>query len=339
MVIKALSEAFGVSGHEHEVRDIIIGELSGMVDEMRSDTIGNIITRKGPEKAPKVMLVAHMDEVGLMITFIEKSGALKFAKVGGIDDRVLLSKAVRIGTNRIPGVIGAKPYHLQAEDEREKPVSIDNLYIDIGCKSREEAEKLVSVGDVAVFDTQFCEMGDGYIKGKALDDRIGCALLLEVMKMEWSIPVYGVFSVQEEVGLRGAAVAAYAVEPDMGLALEGTICADLPGVESHLTATQLGKGPAIGLMDATSIPHRAMREQLLKIARDNNLPCQSRRATTGGNDAGMINLTKSGAPAASLSVPCRNIHSAVAMASKQDYDNALKLLGLFLRSVEGGFRP
>ena len=338
MLLKRLCEAMGISGQEAEVRAVIREELGGKVDEMRCDTMGNVIVRKGPEHGPRVMLAAHMDEVGLMISGITKEGCLRFVKAGGTDDRVILSKVVLVGKSRIPGVIGPRPHHLETDKERETPVKSDKLYIDIGCKSREEAESKVKLGDPVIFDTSFAEFGEGYVKGRALDDRIGCAVLVEILKQDWSIPVWGVFTSQEEVGCRGATIAAYSIQPEMGIALEGTVSADVAGVEDEGLVTQPGNGPAIGIMDAGSIPNRHMLAQVVSLAKQHGVPFQFRRTTTGGNDAGPIQRSQGGSATVTISVPCKNIHSPVAIASVSDFDNCVRLVGLFLKSVEGGFR-
>ncbi|MEW6522327.1 MAG: M42 family metallopeptidase [Bacillota bacterium] len=340
MVLRRLSEAAGISGQEQEVRAIIRAELEGSVHRLEGDTIGNLIAVKNPgAPGPRVMLAAHMDEVGLMISGYERSGMLKFRKVGGIDDRVLVSKGVRIGKDRIPGVIGAKAIHLQEPKERETPLRHDQLYIDIGAKSKEEAEKKVQLGEYAVFDTAYSEFGEGLVKGKALDDRIGCAVLISLLKEDFNLPVYGCFTVQEEVGLRGAAVSAYRVNPQLGLAVEGTVCADVPGVDAEAQVTALGRGPALTIADAGTLPNRAMLRELIRLARESNVPYQFRRTTVGATDAGRIHLAREGVPSAGIAVPCRYIHSPVSVASLEDFQNTVKLLTLFLRSVEGGFRP
>jgi putative aminopeptidase FrvX len=340
MLLKRLTQACGVSGNEKEVRDIIIEEIKDHVDSYYVDKLGNIITyKKGKETGPKVMLAAHMDEVGLIVSSINESGLIKFKPVGGIDDRVLLSKVVYIGSNKVKGVIGSKPIHLQEPGERNSAIKYKQLYIDIGVKNKDQAERLVNIGDYVTFDPSFVEFGNSYIKSKALDDRVGCAVLIDILKKQWDCPIYGVFSVMEEIGLRGAGVAAYDIEPDIALVLEGTTCSDVPGLESHEQATMLGKGPAISLMDMTSYFNRDLREFITKVAKDNDIPYQYRKTTFGGNDAGKIHLTKEGVTVATISVPCRYIHSPVSVASLDDYHNCIKLLNLVLSEIEkGGFK-
>ena len=259
MLLKKLTEACGAPGQEGEVRNLIRSEIEGHVDEIRTDALGNLIAIKNPSApGPKVMLAAHMDEVALMILGIEKNGLLRFRPIGGIDPRVLVAKTVLVGEKKVPGVIGSKPIHLQKPEERKRPLGIDELLIDIGAKSQEEAEKVVNLGDCAYFATKFEEFGQDKIKAKALDDRVGCALLIELLKRDYNIPVYGVFTVQEEVGLRGAGVAAYQIQPDVAIVLEGTTASDVPGSDPHKHATSVGKGPAITIMDRSVITiHRS----------------------------------------------------------------------------------
>ncbi len=336
MLLKRLSEASGVSSREDEVRDIIRGELYGVAD-ITCDVLGNLIAIKpGREDMPRLMLCAHMDEVGLMITYIEDNGILRFEPVGGIDQRVLVSKAVRIGKDRIPGVIGAKAIHLQEPDERKQVLRLPQLYIDIGAKDRKTAEGMVNIGDYAVFDTEFEELGQGIIKGKAFDDRIGCWILIKAMKRLASseLNIYALFSAQEEVGTRGAGSAAYAIEPDLALVLEGTTASDVPDVDEALYSTIVGKGPAITIMDRSFIAHPIIRERLEAVAIEHKIPYQVRRLTGGGTDAGKIHLTRGGIPTGAISIPCRYIHSPAAIASMKDAEAAVELVVRFVENIQ-----
>lgn len=341
MLLRQLSEASGVSGNEAEVRALVRENVKDYVCEMSVDVLGNLTTVRNPDApGPKVMIAAHLDEVGLMVTFVEKSGMLRFTTVGGIDRRVLQGKAVLVGPNRLPGVIGSKPIHRQLPAERSVPLMINQMFIDIGAKNKEDAEKKVKIGDYAIFATKYNEFGEDKVKGKALDDRVGCLVLIETLKAlkerDSKLKVYGVFTTQEEVGTRGAAVAAHRIDPDLGIVLEGTVCADFIADVPQGHATSVGQGPAISLMDNSSIANKKMREHLVTLAKANNVPWQYRRATSGGNDAGRISQTHDGVPACSLSVPCRYIHSPVSVVSKSDIYHAVKLLGLFLKSIEEG---
>lgn len=334
MILAELSELAGVSGDEGRVRERIWEAVRDVVDGGQVDAMGNLITWKGVDKpGPRLMVAAHMDEIGLMVTRVDGDGLLRFKKVGGIDDRVLASKAVVIGPDRIPGVIGMKPAHLTRPPERKKPVPASELFIDIGASSKEEAERLVSPGTYVTFATEYAEFGDGLARGKAFDDRVGCSLLVDLLATDAPFPVFGVFTVQEEIGLRGARVAAYDVRPDLAIVLEGTTCADIPGAEEHGQSTIMGQGPAITVMDRTNIPARPIIERLSETATANGIPWQWKRTTFGGTDAGTIHLTREGVPSATVSVPCRYIHSPCAFMSLQDYGNTLKLLEAFLPDV------
>lgn len=334
MLLKKLTEARGVSGDEGEVRSLIRREIEAYVDEIKVDRIGNLIAiKRGKVNAPKIMLAAHMDEVGLIITRITDNGMLKFHTVGGIDDRILVSKRVKVGTKNIAGVIGSKAIHLQEREDRNKALQQKQLYIDIGATSREMAEKIVEPGDYVVFNSDYVEFGEHRIKAKALDDRAGCAMLMELLKGSFDCTILVAFTVQEEVGLRGAGVAAYHLEPDLAIVLEGTTCSDVAGVEDHLQATQLGKGAVLSLMDRSSIAHGEIVEQLVRIALKKDIQFQYKETTFGGNDAGKIHVSRGGVPTASVSIPCRYIHSPVSVMDQRDYDACLGLMRSFLEEA------
>lgn len=333
MLLKELTEAFGVSGAEDEVRNILKREIQNLA-QVRTDALGNLLFEKsGKGKKPKVMLAAHMDEVGLMITSIGKNGWLKFNTVGGIDDRILVSKTVVIGPQKVKGVIGAKAIHLQEPKERQTALKSKNLYIDIGAKDKEDAEKMVKVGDYAVFDSQFERIGD-LIKAKALDDRIGCYIITEILKKDYDLTLSGAFTVQEEIGLRGSAVAAYAIEPDVAIVIEGTFAADVPENKEEGYSTTLGKGPAITLMDKTYIADRRLVNRVIQVAERKGIPCQLRRTAFGGTDGGRIHITKEGIPTIVISVPCRYIHSPAGVASLTDIQNAIALIDALIKDFQ-----
>lgn len=335
MLLEKLSMAGGVPGHEQEVRDIIIAEVKKHADELRTDAMGNLIAlRKGRKGGLKVMLAAHMDEVGLVVRSIDASGLLKVTACGGVDPRVLVSKTVKVGPKRLQGVIGAKPVHLQSKEEQEKPIPMDQLYVDIGAKSKEDAAKMVELGDQVLFDTQFEKLGNGKIKGKALDDRVGCASLVEAIKRQHNYDLYCVFTVQEETGLRGAQVAAWSIDPDLGLVLEGTTAHDVFPTEEHKSSTFIGKGPVIVQMDGSMFAEPKLVARLVETAEAIGIPFQHKTTISGGTDAGRIRHTRSGVPATALSVPCRYIHSPASIISEKDLKDTGRLLEAFLDSID-----
>jgi len=330
MFLKELTELSGVSGCEYEVRNYIKSKLNEIGCEFYTDKLGNVIAHNKGKRNKTIMVAAHMDEVGLIVSHIDSNGFIKFQAVGGIDQRVLNSKVVEIGENKIPGVIGSKAIHLMSEAERGRALSIDKLYIDIGSNSKSDTEKLVNIGDYVTFKSEYVEFGDNMIKAKALDDRVGCSAILELLSMKLDIDFYGVFTVMEEVGCRGAYTAAYALEPDYSIVLEGTVCADMPEVEEHSNSTSINKGPAISIMDKSTVYDIDEVRLIAKIAEKNNIPYQFRKSTSGGNDAGAIHKTKSGSKVVAIAVPCRYIHSSVNVASKNDYNNLVKLSKMIL---------
>lgn len=338
MLLKKLTESAGVSGGEQEIRSFIIEEIKNKVDDMYIDKLGNIIALKKGKKNPekKVMLSAHMDEVGLIVSSIEDTGLIKFKPVGGIDPRVLVSKVVEIGESKIKGVIGSKAIHLQEPQERKKALKIKDLYIDIGSSSKEKTEKLVQIGDYIIFHSHYIEFGNDLVKAKALDDRIGCTILIELLGREYDFTLYTTFTVQEEIGLRGSKVAAFDINPEIALVIEGTTCSDVPGSKPHEYATQLGKGPAISIMDSASYSNKDISKTLYRLGIENNIPIQYKQTTFGGNDAGSIHLTREGIKVGAISIPCRYIHSPSSVMSKKDYLACREILKLFLDKIEEG---
>jgi len=340
MLLKKLCEAAGVSGNEQEVREVLLEGLKEHITDWQRDKIGNLIAVKNREAAgPKILIAAHMDEVGLMIYGIERNGLLRFRNVGGVDARVLVSKPVLVGKDRLPGVIGAKAIHLQRPDERNNPLPMDQLTIDIGCSSKEEAERFVKVGDYVVFDTLFEELHEGTIKAKALDDRVGCAVLAEVMKEEYQSPLYGAFTAQEEIGTRGARVAGYAVMPDVAIAIEGTVCNDVGDNPEAEYTTEQGKGVVINFMDGGNIANKKLFALAVETAKKQGIPYQFRRSTSGGNDAGAMSISGAGCPALAVAVPTRYIHSPVSTIKMHDFQCAVKFVTALVRAIhEGGLQ-
>jgi endoglucanase len=267
-----------------------------------------------------------MDEVGLMVVGHTDMGTLKVETIGGIDARVVPGAQLLVGPNRIPGVIGLKPIHVLEEGEGDKVTPVDNLSVDVGASKKEEAQKLAPMGTVAVFATRFSKLGPTVV-GKAFDDRAGCAVLVELLRGErFPHTVRGVFTVQEEVGLRGARVAAYSTEPDCAFALEGTVADDLPKDKDVSPTTELGKGPAITVMDHSFIAHRGLNQLLVDTAEELDIPFQFKQPGIGGTDSGAIHLARDGIPCATVAVPCRYIHSPVSMLNLKDFDHTVKLM-------------
>ena len=269
-----------------------------------------------------------MDEVGFIISKIESDGYLRFKKVGGIDTGVILGKRVFVGKNKIPGVIGMRAVHLQKNPDDE--VSNDNLYIDIGAKSREEAGKLVGIGSYAAFDPQYIEFGDRCVMAKALDNRAGCAIALEILNRHKDKNLCFAFTVQEEVGCRGAKAAVQRFKPDAAIVLETTICNDTYPNEPHHTPTFLGKGAVLPFMDSSAVHDRGLISSLIAVADENNIHWQYKRTNMGGTDAGSI--MRAGIPTAVVAIPCRNIHSPSTVISLNDYDSALELADKWIES-------
>ena len=331
MLIKKLTGACGLPGYEKEVREIIKAELEGHVDEIFTDRLGNLIAVKNKDAGGRhIALDAHMDEVGLCVKAADKDGYLKF-DTWGVDARVLYSKSVLVGKEKIPGVIGAAPIHLLPPDQRTAAVPVDKLYIDIGCKSKEEAEKYVAPGDFAAFKSEYTEFGEHKIKAKALDDRAGCTAIIEILKSGVKSKLTAVFSAQEEVGTRGAAAAANRIDADLVIVIEGTVCADTEDDEEKRVTVQ-GRGPAISLVDRTSVYLRKYIDSLTECAEKNGIPYQYRRAGAGGTDAGRYHTAKGGTPCVGVAVPCRYIHSPVSVMDKRDYENLIKLLKIYIDS-------
>ena len=333
MLLEKLCNASGVSGCEGEVRDIIISEIKDYCDELLVDTMGNVIAlKKGESQEKKVMLSAHMDEVGFIISGITEKGYLEFKKVGGIDTRVIISKNVLVGKEKIPGVIGMKAIHLQEKSEREEVPKVKNLFIDIGAKDKEDALKYISIGDYVSFIPNYSDFGDGLIKSKAIDDRVGCYILTKLIKNPVKYDTYFCFTVQEEVGLRGARVASFRIKPDIALVLESTTCADVHDVSPYAKVTELGKGATISFMDSGTIVNRKYLDFLNKIS--DGIDVQYKKTTAGGNDAGAIHQTAEGVVVASISVPCRYLHSPAGIASKKDIEAVESLAKRVLERID-----
>lgn len=338
-LLKKLSDAPGVSGFEDEVRNLMINELKNHVDELEVDNLGNMIaTRKGKPDGKKIMLAAHMDEIGLMVRYIDKNGFIKFSKIGGINDQMLLNQKVSIQTSEgvVPGVIGSKPPHRMKEAERKKVLDYEQMFIDIGASNKEEAEEMVKLGDTVTIDQSFEPLGKLH-KGKALDNRIGCAILVEVMKRaKTDATLHGVGTIQEEVGLKGARTSAYKLNPDMALALDVTIAGDHPGIKEEDAPAKIGKGPAIILTDASGrglITHPTVKELLIRVADEKEIPYQLEVSEGGTTDATSIHLTREGIPTGVISPPTRYIHTPVSVVDMEDVENAVNLILAVLETL------
>lgn len=339
-LLKELTAADGVSGYETPIRKLLAEKCRLYADEMSVDAMGNLIVFKKGKKhnAPKLMIAAHMDEVGFVITKIEDSGVLRFQEAGGINPRVALGRRVLIGPDHVPGVTGLKAYHLVSKEEEKVTPSIDKMYIDIGAHSKEEAEKLVKLGEYAVFDSDFVRFGEGKrrIKAKAIDDRIGCAQMIKLMQKDLPMDVTFVFTVQEEVGLRGAKTAAFNLQPDVALILEGTTSADMPGVDDAKKVTRVGGGCVIGCVDTGTIYDRRLFETLRDLADEAGIPWQIKNYIAGGTDAAVIQRSRAGVRVANISTPVRMLHAASTVADKNDMEHGLKLAELFIEALAAG---
>lgn len=334
-----LSRAFGPPGKEDEVRNILKNELEDYADEIRVDRLGNIFFHyHGRERYSKVMLTAHMDEVAFLVMFIESEGFLRFQTLGGITTRIMPGQMILLEGSKghLKGIIGTKPPHIMKKEEQERVVPVEDLFIDIGAESQEEAnEKGVEIGTTGVFDTEFYELGGGYLRGKAFDDRIGCTILVETFKSlkDSRCNLVAVGTVQEEVGLRGARTAAWQIEPAYGLALEGTFAADVPGSRPDRMSAKLKNGPVVTIVDRTTITHPKILKTLTRLGKEKRIPFQFKKVPTGGTDAGAIHLTKAGVPSGTVAVPCRYIHGPAAVTHVDDLKNTILLVTEFVKDI------
>ena len=337
-LLKNLAETVGVSGSEGEVRKIIRAHVEPLADEVRTDAMGNLLViRKGPgRRRIRVMLAAHMDEVGFMVVSVGSEGDLNFETVGGIDARQLIGKPVWIGKDRLAGVIGGKPVHLATREELKQTVKVESMAIDIGATKKEAAEGKVKIGTPATFATPFRRIR-GTVRGKALDDRMGVTVLAELLEHPLEgIELQAAFTVQEEVGLRGARIAAHALNPDVAIALDCSPARDLPtwdGEENTQYNAKLGRGPAIYVADARTLAHPGLFRHLVQTAEAAEIPHQIRQPGGGGTDAGSIHLTREGIPSISVSVPARYIHTACSIASVDDWRNTVRLVHTAVSSL------
>jgi endoglucanase len=333
--VKALCALSGVSSFEDEVRAYIRSRVEPYADRIQVDAMGSLIVYKKGVKSTgnKLMLCAHMDEVGLMVRRIADDGYLKFDTVGGIDRRVLIGKRVFVGFKRIPGVIGLKAYHLVSTEEEKKIPKLEEFYIDIGAKDKEAAEAQVSIGDFAVFDGETAEFGDGLLKAKAIDDRVGCAVMVKLLEEDLPMDCVFAFTVQEEVGTRGAFGAAFSVTPELALVLEGTTAADSPSMDDHKKVCSPGKGPVIPFMDGGTVYDRGLFELLRDLATTHGIPWQTKHYISGGTDASAIQRTKNGVRVCAVSAAVRYLHAPSGVASIRDFEQMYELAKAFIGAI------
>ncbi|MFA7283392.1 MAG: M42 family metallopeptidase [Candidatus Omnitrophota bacterium] len=335
-LLKKILEAPGPSGYESPIAGIMQEELKKSCQEVRVDNSGNVIARKGQGKV-KVMLAAHMDEIGLMVKYITKEGFLHFIKLGGIDDRILPAQRVIVKSKKgdCLGIIGTKPPHLLREDERKKPLKYEDMFIDIGCKDKGEAEKRVAVGDVVIFEPNAGVLNGDLYYGKAVDNRIGCFALLKIMeRINAGAEVYAVATTQEEVGLKGARTSSFKIDPDYAIAIDTNVAGDTPQVTERESALKLGEGVSITIIEASGrglIVNEKMKDLLVGAAKENKIKYQLDVIEGGMTDGAIICMSREGVPTGVLAIPTRYIHSATGVFNIKDLEAAVELA---VRSVE-----
>jgi len=337
-----LSSLIGVSGYEDDVRNFIIGEIEQkeLADRAWIDPLGNVLAIKEGEVGDnRILLDAHIDEIGFMISHIEKRGFLRFVPIGGWDKRILLGQStiLKSGSEEFfHGIIGSKPPHLTSAEERKKVLEISDMYIDIGLNSKEEVLKNnINIGTVGTLFSPFVEFPNGMVRGKAFDDRTGCNVILQIMmllkeKYHLKDTVLFNFAVQEEIGGQGALTGAYNLKPTKALAIENTTAADVPGINDSEIPAYLGKGPAITIADKSIISNPKINERLVKNAELDKIPYQFKKPRYGGTDAAKIQITRVGVPSSVVSVPCRYIHSPTSLLKLEDIYNTIRLIEAFL---------
>ncbi|MDN3670018.1 M42 family metallopeptidase [Echinicola jeungdonensis] len=337
--LKEVCEIAGAPGFEKRIRDLVVKEVTPLVDEVKIDNIGNVIAVKKGKNNPdgkKVMVAAHMDEIGFIVNHIDDNGFLRFHTLGGFDPKTLTAQRVIVhGKKDLVGVMGSKPIHVMSPEERNKMPKTTDYFIDLGLP-KEEVDKYVKVGDPITRDRELVEMGD-CVNCKSIDNRVAVFILIEALKTLENPPydVYATFTVQEEVGLRGANVAAHGINPDFGIALDTTVAYDLPGASPHEKITELGKGTAVKIMDAMTICDYRMVEFMKKTADNKQIQWQPEILTAGGTDtAGVQRMGKQGAIAGAISIPTRHLHQVIEMAHKHDIDSSIRLLNACLEGID-----
>lgn len=312
----------GISGDEGSVRDYILSRIADKAD-VTVDALGNVIAFVKGKKQPskRVMVSAHMDEVGFIVTYINADGTVKISPVGGIDPRVVFGRRL-ITNNGVVGVVGGKAVHNLSAEERKRSVPFENIIVDIGTDSREETAKLISLGDSFNFVSNFVRFGEGFVKCKAIDDRAGCAAMLRLIDEGLEYDAYFTFVVQEEIGLRGSTCAVYAVDPEYAIVLESTTAADIPSASADKCVCRLGEGPVVSFMDRHTIYDKELYHLAFETAVELGIPCQTKTMIAGGNDAGAIHVSRSGVKTSAISLPCRYLHSPSCVINEKDFENA-----------------
>ena len=336
MDLKTLTEINAPAGHEQPIRRALIDELKANGFNPYIDRMGNVIVvKEGNGAAPRkrVMVAAHMDEVGLIVTGHTDGGFLKVNQAGGIDPRVLISKRVLVGDDNIPGVIGAVAIHLQSAADRARVMGYRDIAVDIGATDKKEAERKAPIGTYISFDTPYVEYGEGYACGKAFDDRVGCWTILRLLDEELSCDLIAAFTAEEEVGCRGASGAAFTQEPDIGIVLEGTTCNDLGDIPEVAQVCKTGEGVAVSFMDGSSIANRDLFKKALEVGEKEGIACQVKASVSGGNDGGVIQRAREGIPVVVLSVPCRYIHSPSTVVKLSDVEAQFELCRALLKTM------
>lgn len=343
-----LAQSHSVAGDEQAVRNLLIPAVRPLCDALYVDSMGNLIAEKDKQlQRPSVMLAAHMDEPGLMVAGIHESGLLYCKKIGSLDEQTLLGSRVAVGSRGIPGVIGGKPVHLLQDEERRKMPKVSDIFVDIGATDKKNAEALVHVGDYAAFATQYATFGAGLAKGKALGARSGCYALYQVlsalsadMRSLPAFPLYSVFTVQKEIGLRGARIAAYRLNPQIAIVIGAAPAADVPGVPAHQQGVRLGAGPALSTMDRSSISDAGLSSWLAQLASAAGIPVQWQQPADFTNDAGSIQQTRSGVRTVSIAIPCRYPGGPVSVVAQSDIANTVRLITTALTQIaREGYRP
>ncbi len=336
-LLKQICETPGIPGFEQQIRSLVINEITPYVDKIKIDNLGNVYAiKKGKSKKKKVMIAAHMDEIGFIINYIDDDGFLRFQPLGGFDPKTLTAQRVIIhGKKDIVGVMGSKPIHIMSPEERSKPVKLEDFYIDTGLPA-EEIKRLIPIGSPVSRERELIEMGE-CINCKSLDNRISVYILIEALKKlkNPAYTVYGVFSVQEEIGIRGANVASHSINPDFGFGLDTTIAYDLPGAKPEEVVTRLGKGTGIKILDGSVVCDYRMVRYMREIADKKGIKWQHELLPKGGTDtAGIQRMSKGGAISGAISVPTRHIHQVIEMVHKSDVSNSIKLLVSCLKNLD-----